>query len=1085
MKRIALILVLALACVSLASSQGVTPDGSAASLLHARGKVLLTQLKGDPASDAIVFRQVGSDLAQQLLQAVARHGSENMATLDDWADMHRAYNGLMALEIFRNNPAQAAAYAFYNDAFYRSKERNYEEGLACLRQALELDKQAGQPLYLVHKAIGDDLRSLGRLSEAMDAFRLTEQSLANPLDKTAATLGRDIVRTLLAQGKREEAEHQAEQMTQRAMRAPPVYQAQMWLARSDLLFSDEKYAAGIDAVKSAVAATEKTPDAALLSYEAVAQLSVAILDGLSNLPYEEALRLARLADAQIPGLPIQIALFAQRAIRERRQLGGDLDGVLREDMARVEAARKVANPAELNGSLKLLAASYASVNEMRKRALTLEEAVEAEKKAFPQSGLPDSAVAQRSYMNLLNNLGESYIDLGEAGPARRNFDAVLKAYASFSAASTLESLRPVQEEALMGKAGALALDDDPEGARAMFRNLLLSVGKDNRPYVLLAVGRLERTLNEKPGAAVEYYEQAAAGLHAGLDYRQELAARLTVVRYLATRAAGRVTDARQKALDQLAASDALAHGMQYADIEWRLDYLHGVLAENDSSKVAIERYQRAIARLDELRSGLSQQEQRQALLDNDSVQDLYTRLTALLTHAGLRDDAWQYIERAKARSFLDALQGRRAAPDAGVPAVAELEKIGKHIADVRFQLSPQNEDMLRAAGQEPATLKLALKDLEAKFALARGESGLSQSRGGQVLSLQPPPLARIQKSLGLQTVLVEYALLDGELTAFVVTHTGAEQLTWEADTTNLRRNVLRLRALLADPHSSEWRPLLDQVSKTLLTQVAARIPQGTQHVLLVPAGYLNYLPFPALRMPDGRALVDAYAVSYLPSASALLYPGLGTQKTGELFLGALGTVAVDGMQALPGTLTETAGIAAAWPNARRVSDEAFTHDEAQLALLNADAVHFATHGLLEEEAPLFSALLTSPAAGQPSRLSLYEIVGMKIRARLVVLRACDTGLGRLQGGDEITGLTRTFLTAGADTVVASLWKVSDESTVLLMREFYRELRTGSTPGAALRASAIAVRANSASVLLGAVCGDWQKLNAIRNSGRRQ
>jgi CHAT domain-containing protein len=327
-----------------------------------------------------------------------------------------------------------------------------------------------------------------------------------------------------------------------------------------------------------------------------------------------------------------------------------------------------------------------------------------------------------------------------------------------------------------------------------------------------------------------------------------------------------------------------------------------------------------------------------------------------------------------------------------------------------------------------------------------------------VLSLQPPPLARIQNSLGLHTVLVEYALLDGELTAFVVTSAGAEQLTWKADTTNLRRNVQRLRALLADPHSTEWRPLLDQVSKILLTQVAARIPQGTQHVLVAPAGYLNYLPFPALSLPDGRALVDAYAVSYLPSASALLYLGPGAGKTGELFLGALGTVAADGMQALPGTLTETAGIAVVWPNARRVSGEAFTHDEARRALLNADAVHFATHGLLEEEAPLFSALVTSPAAGQPSRLSLYEIVGMRIRARLVVLSACDTGLGKLQGGDEITGLARTFLTAGADTVVASLWKVSDESTVLLMREFYRELRSGLTPGAALRASAIAVRA---------------------------
>jgi CHAT domain-containing protein len=362
------------------------------------------------------------------------------------------------------------------------------------------------------------------------------------------------------------------------------------------------------------------------------------------------------------------------------------------------------------------------------------------------------------------------------------------------------------------------------------------------------------------------------------------------------------------------------------------------------------------------------------------------------------------------------------------------------------------------AGREPASLKLALKDLETKFTVAREQANLSQSRSGQVLSLQPPSLAKIQKALPPHAVLLEYGLLEGEITAFVVTGATADQLSWKADTNRLRQNVVRLRGLLADPQSAEWPDLLDQVSMTLLGSVAARIPADTQQILVVPAGYLNYLPFPVLSLPDGRALLDAYAVSYLPSASSLLYLGAGTGKTGELFLGALGTSAVDGMPPLPGTLTETAGIAAEYPQARRASGQAFTHDEARHALVSADTVHFATHGLLEEEAPLFSALLTSPAAGQPSRLSLYEIVGMKLRARLVVLSACETGLGKLGGGDEITGLTRTFLTAGADTVVASLWKVSDESTAMLMQEFYRRLGQGLAPSAALRESALAVRA---------------------------
>jgi hypothetical protein len=74
------------------------------------------------------------------------------------------------------------------------------------------------------------------------------------------------------------------------------------------------------------------------------------------------------------------------------------------------------------------------------------------------------------------------------------------------------------------------------------------------------------------------------------------------------------------------------------------------------------------------------------------------------------------------------------------------------------------------------------------------------------------------------------------------------------------------------------------------------------------------------------------------------------------------------------------------------------------------------------------------------------------------MSACETGLGKLRGGDELTGLTRTLLTAGADTVVSSLWQVSDESTSMVMQEFYRRLHDGLAPAAALRDASLAVRA---------------------------
>jgi CHAT domain-containing protein len=174
-------------------------------------------------------------------------------------------------------------------------------------------------------------------------------------------------------------------------------------------------------------------------------------------------------------------------------------------------------------------------------------------------------------------------------------------------------------------------------------------------------------------------------------------------------------------------------------------------------------------------------------------------------------------------------------------------------------------------------------------------------------------------------------------------------------------------------------------------------------------------------------------------------------------VGALGATSVDGMAPLPGTLREVDDIAKVEPGARVVRQGEFTHDAVRHALETYPRVHLATHGLLEEQSPLFSSLLTSPAQGQPSRFSLFEVPQLKLRARLVVLSACETGLGKLRGGDEVTGLTRTLLAAGAETVVSSLWKVSDDSTALLMRGFYSEMKSGASPAKALRTAALAVR----------------------------
>jgi CHAT domain-containing protein len=124
-------------------------------------------------------------------------------------------------------------------------------------------------------------------------------------------------------------------------------------------------------------------------------------------------------------------------------------------------------------------------------------------------------------------------------------------------------------------------------------------------------------------------------------------------------------------------------------------------------------------------------------------------------------------------------------------------------------------------------------------------------------------------------------------------------------------------------------------------------------------------------------------------------------------------------------------------------------------------VHFATHGLVNNEHPELSGIVLSMVneRGDPENgfLQLHDVYNLNLAAELVVLSACDTGLGKDVKGEGLVGLTRGFLYAGARSVVASLWKVEDRATAELMGHFYREMLVeGASPAAALRSAKVAM-----------------------------
>jgi CHAT domain-containing protein len=225
-----------------------------------------------------------------------------------------------------------------------------------------------------------------------------------------------------------------------------------------------------------------------------------------------------------------------------------------------------------------------------------------------------------------------------------------------------------------------------------------------------------------------------------------------------------------------------------------------------------------------------------------------------------------------------------------------------------------------------------------------------------------------------------------------------------------------------------------------------------------------------LRIPDGagsRYLVESAAVSYCPSASALAL--LGNPDHRERWkkdLLALGgpNYAHDYGTTIEGERIEWAPLVFSRREVLNIAQlfsantvdvlmgDAATEDSVKkLSLKDYRIIHFACHGFLDERYPYRSALALSltDASEEDGFLQMREIYGLSMKAELVVLSACQTGKGPLERSEGPMGLARPFFFAGARSVLASLWPVNDQASVVFMREFYSRLRGGSSASEAL------------------------------------
>jgi CHAT domain-containing protein len=254
--------------------------------------------------------------------------------------------------------------------------------------------------------------------------------------------------------------------------------------------------------------------------------------------------------------------------------------------------------------------------------------------------------------------------------------------------------------------------------------------------------------------------------------------------------------------------------------------------------------------------------------------------------------------------------------------------------------------------------------------------------------------------------------------------------------------------------------------------VAPLLPPGSDSLIIVPDGPLHLVPFGAMRTQTGRYLAESMTLSAAPSATIyhMLSAVRESRAASKPFLGVAFSPPEQGAPAVSATRGAgelRSGSVTPLRFAREeISEAAKTFGSESVTLEGAQAseaalkseplgefrvIHVAAHGVSDAAEPDRAGLVLAP--GAPTEDGFWqarEIVRSRLNADAVVLSACETGSGRLQGQEGVMNIARSFLVAGARSVVASLWSIDDRSTTTLMESFYTHLKTGSTVSGALR-----------------------------------
>ena len=268
----------------------------------------------------------------------------------------------------------------------------------------------------------------------------------------------------------------------------------------------------------------------------------------------------------------------------------------------------------------------------------------------------------------------------------------------------------------------------------------------------------------------------------------------------------------------------------------------------------------------------------------------------------------------------------------------------------------------------------------------------------------------------------------------------------QLDLPNIAQETADIRHMLSSGRHTDYVAQGQILYDRLVRPIEGRL---TDTLTIIPHGELHYIPFAALHSSD-TFLIEKYKLRILPSAEVVTLLRSTEKPKGSLL--AFGNPSRDDASPLPYAEEEAQQITQIYRPSELLIGKAATLNHFNQIAYKHDILHIAAHGEFNKHQPLQSRLLLTPSSGDTNDLTVSRLYSMepKLNIDIAVLSACETGLADIATSDELISLQRGFLFANADSIIGSLWRIPDQTTVYLMKHFYQGLNRQMSRAEALR-----------------------------------